>query len=71
MKLKKIVQVKDYTYSNNSTKRNNCGSTPIISQRKFIENHLKNLKENYGKKDWQSWNNDDLRIFEEIKLGKL
>ena len=60
------VQIKDLTYSNNSTERDNYGSTPIISQRKFIENQLKNFKENYAKKEWQSWNYDDLRVFETI-----
>jgi hypothetical protein len=57
------VQIKDYTQQNNSTERYNYGSTPIISQRKFIENQLKNFKENYPKKDWQSWNYDGFRVF--------
>ena len=56
-------EIKDFTDSNNSTARYNYGSTPIISQRKFIENQVINFKKKYGKKDWQSWNYDDLRVF--------
>lgn len=44
------VQIKDFTYSNNSTARYNYGSTPIISQRKFIENQVINFKKNTVKK---------------------
>jgi hypothetical protein len=48
------VQVYDYTNSNSST--------PLITEREFIENQIKKFKENYPKKDWQSWNYDDLRV---------
>jgi Domain of unknown function (DUF4173) len=48
------VQVYDYTNSNSST--------PLITEREFIENQIKRFKENYPKKDWQSWNYDDLRV---------
>lgn len=65
------VQIKDYTQENNSTERYNYGSTPIISQRQFIENQLKNFKENYQNKDWQSWNYDDFRIFEVINRKRI
>lgn len=65
------VQIKDFTYSNNSTERYNYGSTPIISQRKFIENQVKNFKENYVKKDWQSWNYDDFRVFGAVNGKKI
>jgi hypothetical protein len=48
------VQIKDYTNSNSST--------PLITEREFIENQIKRFKENYPKKGWQSWNYDDLRV---------
>ena len=57
------VQIKDYTQKYSSTNGDLNGSTPIISQRQFIENQLKNFKENYPKKDWQSWNYDDFKVF--------
>jgi len=43
-------EIKDFTDSNNSTARYNYGSTPIISQRKFIENQVINFKKNTVKK---------------------
>ena len=46
-------------------------STPIISQREFINRQIVRFKENYKKKDWQSWNYDDRRVFEEVKLGGI
>ena len=46
-------------------------STPIISQREFINRQITKFKENYKKKDWQSWNYDDRRVFEEVKLGGI
>lgn len=46
-------------------------STPIISQREFINRQITKFKENYKKKDWQSWNYDDKRVFEEVKLGGI
>ncbi|MDZ7900068.1 MAG: DUF4173 domain-containing protein [Arcicella sp.] len=56
------TQIRDYTeYS----------STPIFSQREFIDNQLLKFKNKYQKKDWQSWNYDDKRVFEEIKLGGI
>lgn len=63
-------QVRDYTeYS--SAEEYNGRSTPIISQRDFIELQLLRFEENYQDRDWQSWNYDDKRVFEAIKLGKL
>lgn len=59
-------QIKDYTQKNSSTERYRYGSTPIISQRQFIENQLKNFKEKYQKKEWQSWNYDDFKVFETV-----
>ncbi len=64
------VQVRDYTeYS--SAPKSYYRSTPILSQRDFIKNQVLRFKENYKEKDWQSWNYDDFRVFEAIKLGKL
>lgn len=64
------VQINDYTeYS--SSERYYERSTHILSQRDFIKKQLLRFTENYKKKDWQSWNYDDFRVFEEIKLGKL
>jgi Domain of unknown function (DUF4173) len=60
------VQIKDFTQKFSSTNGDLNGSTPIISQRKFIENQLKKFNENYSKKDWQSWNYDDLRVFRSL-----
>ena len=47
-KLNLEVQIKDFTYSNNSTEKYNYSFIPIISQRKFIENQLINFKKNIG-----------------------
>jgi hypothetical protein len=64
------VQIKDYTdYS--SAEEYNGRSTPIISQREFIKNQVLIFEEKYQDKDWQSWNYDDKRVFEEIKLRGL
>jgi hypothetical protein len=64
------VQVRDYTdYS--SINKYDGRFTPIITQRDFIKNQVLRFKENYKEKDWQSWNYDDFRVFEGIKLGKL
>ena len=63
-------QIRDYTdYS--STETHYGRSAPIISQRDFIRKQLLRFKENYKKKDWQSWNYDDFRVLEEIKLGVI
>jgi hypothetical protein len=62
-------QVKDYTYHNPADDR--YISTPIISQKDFIKEQLLRFKESYQKKDWQSWNYDEKRVFEEIKLGGI
>lgn len=43
-------EIKDFNNSNNSTTRHNYGSTPIISQRKIIENQVINFKKNTVKK---------------------
>jgi hypothetical protein len=63
-------QVRDYTFDG-SAKEYYERSTPILSQKDFIKKQLLRFKKNYQKKDWQSWNYDDKRVFEEIKLGKL
>ncbi len=65
------VQIKDYTYSNDATEKSNYSSTPIISEREFIENQIKNFKEKQKVKDWQSWNYDDSRVLEALNGGKL
>ena len=43
-------EIKDFTDSSNSTARYNYGSTPIISQRKFIGNQVINFKKNTVKR---------------------
>ncbi len=63
-------QVYDYTAYSSTEKFYGC-STPILSQSDYIKKLVFIFNENHKKKDWQSWNYDDFRVFEEIKLGAI
>lgn len=63
------TSVRDYTQ--NSSTVDYYRSTPIITERQFIENQIIDFKEKYKNKEWQSWNYDDLRVFKAINQEKI
>ncbi|MCU0470295.1 MAG: DUF4173 domain-containing protein [Arcicella sp.] len=63
------TSVRDYTQ--NGSTADYYRSTPIITERQFIENHIIDFKKRYKNKAWQSWNYDDLRVFKAINQGKI